>query len=282
MDIMADAPPEQDNDQANISDRRPEDNPPFMSQLDLLTKEFATPRLEPRPPGHSGPRRALSHESGLHSSQPELPLIDVSNATLSAQAMPFEPFDIRKTHRSAGSNGSTSSLPVHNNWPSHMYTQTSPRATGSPIRSSNILGSSTRRAETFSHSRFQRRSRPAAYDFAQGDANGALQQSLFDPYVTSTSPLPTTHHPHQSQLNPYAQDPTNGASAQYYQPNSYQQPLQYHLYAPLGPHRVNLMPFQRAAHDFFIPDALREDLQKKSAASHQTLPSRLKKSASLT
>lgn len=49
--------------------------------------------------------------------------------------------------------------------------------------------------------------------------------------------------------------------------------VQYHLYAPIGPHREDLLPYQRNAHDFFMPEKLREDLQKKSEASLQTMPS---------
>lgn len=48
---------------------------------------------------------------------------------------------------------------------------------------------------------------------------------------------------------------------------------QYHHYAPIGPHLQNLASYQRTVHDLFISNELREELQKKSAASHQTLPS---------
>lgn len=51
------------------------------------------------------------------------------------------------------------------------------------------------------------------------------------------------------------------------------QPLQYHLYAPVGPHREDLLPYQKVSHDFFIPEKIREDLQKKSEASLQVMPS---------
>lgn len=40
----------------------------------------------------------------------------------------------------------------------------------------------------------------------------------------------------------------------------------------MGPQPTNLLGYQRTAHDFFIPDALREDLQKKAEASRQILP----------
>jgi len=50
------------------------------------------------------------------------------------------------------------------------------------------------------------------------------------------------------------------------------QPLQYHLYAPIGPHREDLLAYQRLAHDFFMSEKIREDLQKKSEASLQVMP----------
>ena len=116
---------------------------------------------------------------------------------------------------------------------------------------------------------------PESYFSHQGETNGGLNQSLYDPYVSPTPPLAAVSQgSHQSQVNPYAQDPTTAGGPSYYQNNAYAQPVQYHLYAPLGPHREALLPYQRAAHDFFIPDALREDLQRKSAATLQTLPSR--------
>jgi PAB-dependent poly(A)-specific ribonuclease subunit 3 len=56
---------------------------------------------------------------------------------------------------------------------------------------------------------------------------------------------------------------------------------QYHNYAPMGPHRENLLAYQRTVHDLFIPDKLREDLQRKAEASLQTLPSMLAYSCGL-
>ncbi|KAK9448200.1 uncharacterized protein V1518DRAFT_419963 [Limtongia smithiae] len=50
------------------------------------------------------------------------------------------------------------------------------------------------------------------------------------------------------------------------------QPLQYHLYAPLPPHKINLLPYQRTVQNFFLGDDLREDLQKKVEATLQVLP----------
>ena len=56
-------------------------------------------------------------------------------------------------------------------------------------------------------------------------------------------------------------------------PLSDRKQLQYHLYAPMGPHKQNLDPNQRNIHNLFISDNLREELQRKSEASLQTLQS---------
>ncbi|KAI9886012.1 MAG: hypothetical protein M1823_002179 [Watsoniomyces obsoletus] len=101
--------------------------------------------------------------------------------------------------------------------------------------------------------------------------------NLFDGYVTAGAMGDVGPGNGQPQVNPYAQDTTGltGAGASFYQgQGGFMQPLQYHLYAPLGPHRENLLPYQRTVHDLFIPDALREELQRKAEASLQVLPSK--------
>jgi len=52
------------------------------------------------------------------------------------------------------------------------------------------------------------------------------------------------------------------------------QPPHYHLYQPFGPYRQELQPWQRATYDFFMPQNLREDLQKKQFATLQVIPSK--------
>ncbi|KAF6840690.1 Pab-dependent poly(A)-specific ribonuclease subunit PAN3 [Colletotrichum plurivorum] len=107
-------------------------------------------------------------------------------------------------------------------------------------------------------------------------ANGTAPDSglSYDPFTIPNvgQPLPATPY------NPYAEDPTGlgGSGAAFFQhQNAYSaplQPLQYHLYAPVGPYREDLLPFQRQVHDFFLPDKLREDMQKKSEALQQVMP----------
>jgi len=84
------------------------------------------------------------------------------------------------------------------------------------------------------------------------------------------TPAPTTH----TQPNPY-QESSMGGAAYYQGSNNYQQPVQYHLYAPIGPHKTDILPYQRNVHDLFIPNDLREELQKKAAASLQTFASEM-------
>ncbi|OAA63320.1 Protein kinase-like domain protein [Niveomyces insectorum RCEF 264] len=47
------------------------------------------------------------------------------------------------------------------------------------------------------------------------------------------------------------------------------QPLAEHLYFPQGPHRQDLLPRQRAVHDFFLPEKLRQDIHMKARAGNQ-------------
>ncbi len=71
--------------------------------------------------------------------------------------------------------------------------------------------------------------------------------------------------------NPYIDPPLNGTTF-YQNAPAFQQPPQYHLYAPIGPYSTNLLPYQRTVHDLFIPNELREEIHKKTAATLQTLP----------
>ncbi|PGH28290.1 PAB-dependent poly(A)-specific ribonuclease subunit PAN3 [Polytolypa hystricis UAMH7299] len=113
---------------------------------------------------------------------------------------------------------------------------------------------------------------PQGFDATHvGNGNGV---SAFDPFVTSTTPLGTPGAVnHQVAANPYSHDAAAlGGAAFFGGQNTFQQPVQYHLYAPIGPHNANLLGYQRNAHDLFIPNDFREELQKKAAATLQTLP----------
>lgn len=92
----------------------------------------------------------------------------------------------------------------------------------------------------------------------------------YDPFNTPANIASLAGPSHQAaHLNPYTQDP----SATYYQnPNAFQTTPAYHLYWPVGPQPTGLLAYQRTAHDFFIPDTIREELQKKAEIARQTLP----------
>ncbi|KAK5096534.1 PAB-dependent poly(A)-specific ribonuclease subunit 3 [Exophiala xenobiotica] len=108
---------------------------------------------------------------------------------------------------------------------------------------------------------------PGAQEFVPGrlDPSALQAQDVNDHRTPHFDSFPTNHPP----LNPYL-DP-NGAA--FFQAQSmFQQPLQYHQYAPLGPYNTNMLPYQRTVHDLFLPNDLREDLQKRMAAALQTLP----------
>lgn len=117
-------------------------------------------------------------------------------------------------------------------------------------------------------------------------------QVPYDPFT-----IPNVSQAAPTQYNPYLEDNSNlvaGANTAYYPTQASYAPtaqpvsefqvrnwrdsktlqLQYHLYAPIGPHREDLLAYQRFSHDFFMPEKLREELQRKSEASLQIMPSK--------
>ncbi|KAJ5624866.1 PAN2-PAN3 deadenylation complex subunit PAN3 [Penicillium lagena] len=121
---------------------------------------------------------------------------------------------------------------------------------------------------------------PQGFDVAplQGNGNGGLTASnAFDPFVSASTPLGTPGAVGPVPTNPYSHDPAAalGGAAFFGNQTGFQQPVQYHLYAPIGPHNQNTLGYQRNVHDLFLPSDFREELQKKAAATLQTLPSTL-------
>lgn len=110
--------------------------------------------------------------------------------------------------------------------------------------------------------------------FGLSSANGSAQDGAvnFDPFSMNAvgQSLPS------AQYNPYADDHGGlGAGAAFFNPpGAFQTPLQplYHLYYPHGPRPSDLMAYQRMPHEFFMPDKLREDYQRKMEAAGQILP----------
>ncbi|KAL1955075.1 hypothetical protein VTO42DRAFT_9064 [Malbranchea cinnamomea] len=117
---------------------------------------------------------------------------------------------------------------------------------------------------------------PQGFDATHMDAlssgsNGVIPTSgAFDPFVASSGMATPAA---QIQHNPYLHDAAAATGAAYFGPQAaFQQPLQYHLYAPIGPHNQNILGYQRNVHDLFLPNDFREELQKKAAATLQILP----------
>ncbi|CAD6503440.1 BgTH12-03104 [Blumeria graminis f. sp. triticale] len=116
--------------------------------------------------------------------------------------------------------------------------------------------------------------KPSNYDATQSlGINEAVTDQSFDPF--NLNPISQTLPP--TPFNPYLEDNTHVANSGGYfqaQPSfsNLGQPLQYHLYSPIGPHREDLLAYQRLAHDFFIANDTRENLQKKSEATRQIIP----------
>ncbi|OAL05143.1 PAB-dependent poly(A)-specific ribonuclease subunit PAN3 [Phaeosphaeriaceae sp. SRC1lsM3a] len=114
---------------------------------------------------------------------------------------------------------------------------------------------------------------PESFGGSMVESNSSASFSTYDPYTASANLAAIAGQGHQaSAINPYAQG-SAGLEASYYQnPNAFQSSPAYHLYWPVGPQPTGLLAYQRTAHDFFIPDALREDLQKKAEVARQVLP----------
>ncbi|TDZ75150.1 PAN2-PAN3 deadenylation complex subunit PAN3 [Colletotrichum trifolii] len=147
-----------------------------------------------------------------------------------------------------------------------------PRGAGSATPSAQESDAST---SVFNPANF-REFTPQNFELSSGvAANGSSTDSglSYDPFTMSSvaQALPPT-----TPFNPY-DDPTGlgGSNAAYFPHQNYTaplHPLQYHLYNPVGPYREDLLPFQRQVHDFFLPDKVREDMQRKSEALQQVMP----------
>ncbi|ATZ53929.1 Bcpan3 [Botrytis cinerea B05.10] len=129
----------------------------------------------------------------------------------------------------------------------------------------------------------QRDFTPQNYDLSQTlPTNGATPEATYDPFSMGSvsQTIPTTFQNHYSEDLGILAGPgvgTGGAGGTYFQgqPNYSVQPLNYHFYAPIGPHTDNLTPYQKSIHDLFLSDRLREELQRKSEAYHQAMPNAL-------
>ncbi|KAK0717198.1 PAB-dependent poly(A)-specific ribonuclease subunit PAN3 [Lasiosphaeria miniovina] len=121
---------------------------------------------------------------------------------------------------------------------------------------------------------------PQNYDIGNTNSvNGAAQDSVYnDPFTSMNSLGPAL--PPAGQFNPYANDHSTmgGSGATFYPqhgsfPAGLTQPPNYHLYTPYDSYRQDLQPWQRSTYDFFMPEKMREHMQKKMYATQQVMPS---------
>ncbi|KAJ4288588.1 PAB-dependent poly(A)-specific ribonuclease subunit 3 [Kalmusia sp. IMI 367209] len=113
-----------------------------------------------------------------------------------------------------------------------------------------------------------------AFDSQLVDPNAQAQALSYDPFSASSAISAITSSGHQTgTINPYAQDPSLSGTSYYQNAAGFQSSPAYHLYWPVGPQPTGLLAYQRTAHDFFIPDSIREDLQKKAEISRQVASS---------
>ncbi|KAF2641951.1 PABP-dependent poly(A) nuclease 3 [Massarina eburnea CBS 473.64] len=114
---------------------------------------------------------------------------------------------------------------------------------------------------------------PQTFETQMVDSNTQAHALAYDPFNTSSTIPSITGTGHSgASINPYAQDPTLSSASYYQNAAGFQSSPAYHLYWPVGPQPTGLLAYQRTAHDFFIPDALREDLQKKAEIARQVVP----------
>ncbi|PSN74838.1 PAB-dependent poly(A)-specific ribonuclease subunit PAN3 [Corynespora cassiicola Philippines] len=115
---------------------------------------------------------------------------------------------------------------------------------------------------------------PQGFEGQMVDPSASASVLGYDPFSTPAAMPAVTGAGHQPpSMNPYIQDPSGLSGASFYQnAHPYQTSPAYHLYWPIGPQPTGLLAYQRTAHDFFIPDSIREDLQKKAEVARQVVP----------
>ncbi|RKU40338.1 PAB-dependent poly(A)-specific ribonuclease subunit 3, variant 2 [Coniochaeta pulveracea] len=183
---------------------------------------------------------------------------------LNVESPSFTPITLQQAaKKSTFSSQAASAAPFTPRGPSANTTPNPPQAADAPVfNPSNI-----------------REFQPQTFDISNaGSPNNqsAANDSTYSIENFGMAPIAQALPP-PVPFNPYATSEHSAISshgAAYYQPQ-FATPLappQYHLYAPIGPYREDLLPYQRVTHDFFISERLRDELQKKSHATLQTMP----------
>ncbi|KAI1330045.1 PAB-dependent poly(A)-specific ribonuclease subunit PAN3 [Xylariaceae sp. FL0255] len=108
----------------------------------------------------------------------------------------------------------------------------------------------------------------------QSAANGSADNSMaYDPFLVPPQIPHAPYNPYAEEHNPLVP----GAGTSYYGAQNQFSPsaqamLLHHLYLPTPSARDSLQGHQRSIYDFFLPENLREESQKKSDAARQVLP----------
>ncbi|KXT09049.1 hypothetical protein AC579_4716 [Pseudocercospora musae] len=191
---------------------------------------------------HNASKKSLSVESPAFTPKTRT-AVPVKNIGISPKAAGVAPFTPR------GSGAATPAAPSHSKEPSlEFYPQ-----------------------HAFQHGGQYQEFVPGQQTFLSSPQLDAQPQMSAFPDTFLSQPGIPVLEASQNHMNPYVQQTASVAAQPYYQDaSSFKHPLNYHLYSAIGPRRENLMAYQRSTSDFFIPDNLREDLQRKADAALQT------------
>ncbi|KAL5604404.1 hypothetical protein BROUX41_002376 [Berkeleyomyces rouxiae] len=116
---------------------------------------------------------------------------------------------------------------------------------------------------------------PSNYDLGSGNSEPVNQIDSAFGYDVFNMGQVANGLPPSTPFNPYAQDHAMAGAGYYPHAGpfmSHAQPLQHHLYANMGPYREDLLPYQKLAHDLFLPEKLREDMLKKLESTLRVIP----------
>ncbi|KAL2888118.1 PAB-dependent poly(A)-specific ribonuclease subunit PAN3 [Ceratocystis lukuohia] len=116
---------------------------------------------------------------------------------------------------------------------------------------------------------------PSNYDLGSGNNESVNQMDSSFSYDVFNMAQVANGIPASTPFNPYVQDHAMAGAGYYPHAGpfmSHAQPLQHHLYANMGPYREDLLPYQKLAHDLFLPEKLREDMLKKLESTLRVIP----------
>ncbi|KAI6363293.1 PAB-dependent poly(A)-specific ribonuclease subunit 3 [Pyricularia grisea] len=217
---------------------------------------------------YEGAGCAFNHDQTKKSPKPDT----TTRKTLNVDSAPFTPAVSSQPSKKTFSSSHAASAAVF------TPRATAATPTGTPTAQETDIPPAANTPSAFSNIAAIREFTPQQqnYDLTTNGAAAATQDASlnYDPFTMNSvaSALPA------AQYNPYASTDHTGLVAHggAYFPSAqagYQSliPPSFHLYAPIGPYREDLQPWQRSTYDFFMPENLRLELQNKSHAALQTM-----------